>query len=92
MADESLSSGPDGIWPPLWPGSIMQQQRPSWLDRLGQRPHPVRVLAQVNRQPPSPLAAAAPEPDQHVSHCLPGALGLLNQHQPNRVRCWMAEV
>jgi hypothetical protein len=38
------------------PGRIMQQQCPSRRDRLGQRPHPMRVLAQMHGDSP-PMSA-----------------------------------
>jgi hypothetical protein len=82
----SLCRRPDRIWRSFWPGSVVQQQRPSRLDRLRQRPHPMGILAQVDRQSPSPLAPTATQPDQHVRQRLPGTLGLLDQHQPHRMR------
>ena len=64
LTARSLSCRLDRVRPSLWPSRIVQQQSPSWGDRLRQRPHPMGVLAQVDRQPASPLAPAAAQPDQ----------------------------
>jgi hypothetical protein len=49
----------------------------------------VCVLAQVRADPPS-MAVPSPQSDQHVRHSLPGALGLLAQHQPDELRATLA--
>ena len=47
------------------------------------------ILAQVDGNPPS-MAALAPQTDQNIRDGLPGALGLLAQHQPDGIWATLA--